>query len=54
MGIDAAPEHEPRALLTAVEAALLVLAAFFLASWGMLSWWRASGGALSGEAPSPW
>lgn len=44
MGMGYPPEGESRPLLTAVEAALLVLAAFFLASCGLLSWWRGSGG----------
>lgn len=44
MDTEATPSREPGPLLTAAEAAVLVLAAFFLASWGLLSWWKASGG----------
>ncbi len=42
--MEATAERQSRPLLTAAEAAILVLAAFFLASWGLLSWWKATQG----------
>lgn len=44
MDTEATPSREPGPLLTAAEAAILLLAVFFLVSWGLLTWWRASGG----------
>ena len=41
MSASPTPARSPRPLLTAVEAAVLVLAAFFFVSWGLLSWWSA-------------
>lgn len=43
MGTCCPPEGESKPPLTAAEAAILVLAAFFLVSWGLLSWRRATG-----------
>lgn len=40
MDTEATQSREPGPVLTAAEAAILLLAAFFLASWGLLSWWR--------------
>ncbi len=44
MGTCCPPEGESKPPLTAAEAAILVLAAFFLVSWGLLSWWSATQG----------
>lgn len=44
MDTEATPSRAPGPLLTAAEAAILVLAAFFLMSWGLLTWWSATQG----------
>jgi len=40
MDTEATPSREPGPVLTAAEAAILLLAVFFLVSWGLLTWWR--------------